>query len=851
MDTHDSGWIEHTWIEHPPSARLLWMTGGFVDTPEPHDGALKRGFCSFLFRPELAVNVGSLLLTRHEYANRSSPEIYDRHGRWSAMHRASACVPVPLLARLGIHESTARDDRAPKARSSRGGLRTDSTRPTRVYSESRSNSRQGRSVSRSRVHTLASANLVSQSYPDEPGYRTYTLWDFFPASFNCPYETSRLGVMGDGGKWVCGLSRLISKPNCVVYSAGINVESSFEADIIRRTKCEVFGFDYSVDKVSGVSDTVGTAHFYKYAISGKDDHHANPPAWTLQALMEHHGHTFIDILKVDIESAEFNVLGETVRYYKERDLPLPFGQLQLEIHSENVPFEKFLQWWEDLEAAGLRPFHTEVRFKRPGTAQNQPFASILSVNWCSTGNFKSAGNWPKCGSQIFPRLAHELYRPRLQPCISEFARRGRTLSPFSHLTGTFDKMATSTFTLPVDVLSNLPNVERRASFSAAQKSTGIERAASPRLHYRHDQEAVEMSTLGDNLDPKSVSTVGIPEVSAWTMSPKKEWAAIITCCGCMFMSTVRSHNAKAVGAGTDANRSSPKRSSGVRKSHIISRVFFSLLLLNGHPQAYAINGFVNFDTPGIGLQNAQANGFVTGIPNNTSAKLGLLHAGYGAGAFVAPLVATQFARLPKWSFHFLISLGISLINSLALFFVFKLRRQHGRQLNGGMYAWLTFATEIMGVPAPHGDNASISRTDENAYKMVFGSRAVQLLAFFTWVYVGAEVTVGERGGGASAGIQIGERRVVYLYSVLAIGLELVIWLVPDIIGGYPTVARPNIYNAIRNRILTGCIGWIASSGQVGSAVFPFMTGALAQKASGNDRLAYPVMDLGPSWPSTS
>ncbi|KAG8690195.1 hypothetical protein FRC09_012093 [Ceratobasidium sp. 395] len=30
-------------------------------------------------------------------------------------------------------------------------------------------------------------------------------------------------------------------------------------------------------------------------------------------------------------------------------------------------------------------------------------------------------------------------------------------------------------------------------------------------------------------------------------------------------------------------------------------------------------------------------------------------------------------------------------------------------------------------------------------------------------------------------------------------------------------------------ILTGSIGWIASFGQAGSAVFPFMTGALAQK----------------------
>ncbi|QRW19083.1 major facilitator superfamily transporter [Rhizoctonia solani] len=440
-------------------------------------------------------------------------------------------------------------------------------------------------------------------------------------------------------------------------------------------------------------------------------------------------------------------------------------------------------------------------------------------------------------------------------------------------------MATSTFTLPVDVLSNLPNVERRASFSAAQKSTGVERAASPRLHYRHDQEAVEMSTLGDNLDPKSVSTVGIPEVSAWTMNPKKEWAAIITCCGCMFMNgwndattgpllpIIQSHYGIGfiVVSMLFVSNCVGYLSAALVNIHLSDRLGFGKVTLLGSVLqilayavlaptppfpvmciSYAINGF------GIGLQNAQANGFVTGIPNNTSAKLGLLHAGYGAGAFVAPLVATQFARLPKWSFHFLISLGISLINSLALFFVFKLRRQH----------------EIMGVPAPHGDNASISRTDENAYKMVFGSRAVQLLAFFTWVYVGAEVTVGgwivtfiieERGGGASAGyvssgffgglmlgrvllLWIGERRVVYLYSVLAIGLELVIWLVPDIIGNalavsfigillgpmYPIVMKVTS-GLVPKRILTGCIGWIASSGQVGSAVFPFMTGALAQK----------------------
>ena len=39
--------------------------------------------------------------------------------------------------------------------------------------------------------------------------------------------------------------------------------------------------------------------------------------------------------------------------------PLPFGQLQLEVHVWGKKFDEFLSWWEKLEAAGLRPFWTE------------------------------------------------------------------------------------------------------------------------------------------------------------------------------------------------------------------------------------------------------------------------------------------------------------------------------------------------------------------------------------------------------------------------------------------------------------------------------------------------------------
>lgn len=72
------------------------------------------------------------------------------------------------------------------------------------------------------------------------------------------------------------------------------------------------------------------------------------------------GHTHIDILKIDIEGWEFETLATLVQSYLKAGRPLPFGQLQLEIHIWNKSFAEFLTWWEMLESAGLRPFWTEV-----------------------------------------------------------------------------------------------------------------------------------------------------------------------------------------------------------------------------------------------------------------------------------------------------------------------------------------------------------------------------------------------------------------------------------------------------------------------------------------------------------
>ena len=72
------------------------------------------------------------------------------------------------------------------------------------------------------------------------------------------------------------------------------------------------------------------------------------------------------------------------------------------------------------------------------------------------------------------------------------------------------------------------------------------------------------------------------------------------------------------------------------------------------------------------MQNAQAMVFCVSLDKNSPVKMSMLHASYGTGALVAPLVATQFAAMPRWSFHYLISMGGALLNTASLLFVFRL-----------------------------------------------------------------------------------------------------------------------------------------------------------------------------------
>ncbi|KAJ7872200.1 methyltransferase domain-containing protein [Mycena leptocephala] len=204
----------------------------------------------------------------------------------------------------------------------------------------------------------------------EPHTTSYSIWDLFAPAFSCPFPVSRVGTMGDGGKYVCGLERATRHPNCVVYSMGVETKSSFEQEVLTQSQdCQVYGFDFSVSEwgpeLRGDHKVNGRAHFYPYKIGAVDRHGADPKEYSLQGIMQELGHDFIDIWKIDIEGWEFSALTAIIESFKGK--PLPFGQMQIEIHLNYEPDHiatvgAFDKWWTTLEEAGLRPFWTETNF---------------------------------------------------------------------------------------------------------------------------------------------------------------------------------------------------------------------------------------------------------------------------------------------------------------------------------------------------------------------------------------------------------------------------------------------------------------------------------------------------------
>lgn len=131
-----------------------------------------------------------------------------------------------------------------------------------------------------------------------------------------------------------------------------------------------------------------------------------------------------------------------------------------------------------------------------------------------------------------------------------------------------------------------------------------------------------------------------------------------------------------------------------------------------------------------------------------------MHAIYGFGATVSPLVSTEFVKQLSGTvyYYFAVSLGLALFTSLALFLVFRLRTED--QVVGRRGIDETTSEEVAAPqPEPYGESSGEKRDREskerreagssgNKMKRIMKTPAVHFMAFYIMIYVGVEVTIG-------------------------------------------------------------------------------------------------------------
>jgi fucose permease len=265
---------------------------------------------------------------------------------------------------------------------------------------------------------------------------------------------------------------------------------------------------------------------------------------------------------------------------------------------------------------------------------------------------------------------------------------------------------------------------------------------------------------------------------------------------------------------------------------------------------------------GFAINLALCNVFCANLANGTTA-LGALHGSYGIGGTIGPLIATALVSAgARWSLYYVLPLAVVLANL-------------------GLAGW-SFWDYEKDVPAPLlnelkrtasrlAADGEVSRA--KLLKKAFGNRTTLLGAIFIFAYQGAEVSISGwvisflikyRGGAPSSvgyvtagfwgGItlgrfllshpahKIGEKLSVIGLIVGSIAFELLVWLVPNIIGEAIAVSIVGLLlgpiypcgTAVFSRLLPrnvqmSSLSFISAMGSSGGAVAPFFVGLLSQK----------------------
>lgn len=214
------------------------------------------------------------------------------------------------------------------------------------------------------LETFEKIKLVNPPFPR----LTYqTTWE---PTFFCNLA-ERIGMDGDGGKWVCDIEE-IKRPSCLVYSIGSNKDASFESGIAQRiTGCEIHTFDHTIGPwFERPVIRNWTFHFYGVGIGKK-----LKTLLKVVKLLGHENRT-IDILKIDCENCEWDLFYPLLNECGSSSILQRIKQLNIELHGQ-PPYNLIQKFAE----CGFALFYKEANIV--GCAGDCVEISLIQVNFQS------------------------------------------------------------------------------------------------------------------------------------------------------------------------------------------------------------------------------------------------------------------------------------------------------------------------------------------------------------------------------------------------------------------------------------------------------------------------------------
>ncbi len=263
---------------------------------------------------------------------------------------------------------------------------------------------------------------------------------------------------------------------------------------------------------------------------------------------------------------------------------------------------------------------------------------------------------------------------------------------------------------------------------------------------------------------------------------------------------------------------------------------------------------------GIGSIDAGLNTYIASLPANTT-KLNSLHAFFGAGAWLGPIIASELlAAQFGWNDVYLVWVALSLTVLIGFGLAFRGQR-------------------------PTMPQAAPPRGERSVLLTALRLRVVWLGALFLLFYVGMEVSLGSWSysfltearhgstlfsGWAVSGYwlgltlgrltlahlarKVGKPRLIEGCTVGALVGVLVIWLAPNeavsalglgltgfCLGPIFPTTIALMSGLVEARILPSAIGFLASLGSLGAAFFPWLAGNLAQQVGLWSLLPYAML----------